>query len=241
MVTAFFSWLLGTEYWVLKGIFMLRDPQNIESNFIRDLLDPSAGNVLEVGCGDGRLTGALTSVSDSVLGLDPDPDSIDQARTLLDNGIGLILGSGENIPLADDSVDTVVFSLSLHHHPDPDNALAQARRVLRERGRILVLEPMAESPINRLFRIIHDEDDAYDRAAGAIDTCGLEMADRGTYETDWRFDNFEELVGHLYSYFDFGPEKGQVKAMEEMLGSAAKDRPLVLEDSTRWWLLKKTP
>jgi hypothetical protein len=29
--------------------------------------------------------------------------------------------------------------------------------------------------------------------------------------------------------------------MEEMLGRAAKDRPLVLEDSTRWWLLKKTP
>ena len=220
---------------------VLLDPENIESSFIRDLLGPSAGDVLEVGCGDGRLTAELLSISNTILAIDPDHAAIEKARHLLGSKIKLLMGSGESIPLADDSVDTVVFSLSLHHHPDPDNALAQARRVLRERGRILVLEPMAESPINRLFRIIHDEDDAYDRAAGAIDTCGLEMADRGTYETDWRFDNFEELVGHLYSYFDFGPEKGQVKAMEEMLGRAAKDRPLVLEDSTRWWLLKKTP
>ncbi len=193
-----------------------------------------------MGCGDGRLTGELATISNNILAIDPDPASIEKARHLLGIKIKLVMGSGEYIPLADNTVDTVVFSLSLHHHPDPDNALAQARRVLRERGRILVLEPMAESPINRLFRIIHDEDDAYERAVRAIDTCGLEMADRGTYESDWSFDDFEELVGHLFSYFDFGPEKSQIKAMEYMLGSTVKDRPLVLEDATRWWLLAAT-
>ena len=219
---------------------MLLDSEDIESKTIRNLIGPNAGDVLEVGCGDGRLTGVISSISDSVLALDPDPDSIQKARHLLVNGVRLMRGSGENIPLANDSVDTVVFSLSLHHHPDPENALTQAQRVLKERGRILVLEPGSESPINRCFRLIHDEDEAYERAAAAINWCGADLEDRGTFISISKFDDFGEMVEHLYSYFDFDPVQSQVKAMEKMLGSAAKDRPLVLEDSTRWWLLRET-
>jgi ubiquinone/menaquinone biosynthesis C-methylase UbiE len=216
---------------------LLRDPENIESNFIRKLLGPSAGKVLEVGCGDGRLTGELAKISDSVLGLDPDQTSVDKARHLLGNGVKLVLGSGENIPLADNSVDTVVFSLSLHHDPDPDNALTQVQRVLKEQGRILVLEPVAGTDLNTLFRIIHDEDDAYDRAITAISQCGLKVAEQGLYSFAWRFEDFEEMVNHLYSHFDLEPEESQVKAMKNTLGSRAKARPLDMEDTTRWWLL----
>jgi SAM-dependent methyltransferase len=216
---------------------MLRDPENVESQFIHHLLGPSAGDVLEVGCGDGRLTEGLINVSARIMGLDPDPDSISQARSLQENGVRLILGSGESIPLADDSVDTIVFSLSLHHHPDPDNALVQAQRVLREQGRILVLEPWAESAINQLFRIIHNEDEAYERAVRAIDTCGLEMADRGTYETAWRFDDFEELVGHLFSYFELEPDPESMDSMARLLGDRCELKPLDIEDITQYWLL----
>jgi SAM-dependent methyltransferase len=216
---------------------LLRDPENIESNFIRKLLNPSAGKVLEVGCGDGRLTGELAKISDSVLGLDPDQTSVDKARHLLGNGVKLVLGSGENIPLSDNRVDTVVFSLSLHHHPDPDNALAQAQRVLKEDGRILILEPVAGTSLNTLFRLIHDEDEAYDRAIAAISQCGLKLTEQGSYSFPWRFEDFEEMVNHLFSHFDLKPEEPQVKAMKNILGSQAKDRPLDIEDTTRWWLL----
>jgi len=220
---------------------MLRDPENIESNFIRDLLGPSAGVVLEIGCGDGRLTGELATISNNILAIDPDLTSIEKARHLLGNKIKLVMGSGEYIPLADNTVDTVVFSLSLHHHPDPDNALAQARRVLRERGRILILEPVADSPLNNLFRIIHDEDDAYDRAVDAIDKCGLEIADRGTYETVWRFDDFEEMVGHLFGYFDIEPDPESMDQMARLLGDHRELIPLDIEDITRYWLLQPDP
>jgi ubiquinone/menaquinone biosynthesis C-methylase UbiE len=216
---------------------LLRDPENIESNFIRKLLGPSAGDVIEIGCGDGRLTAELLNISDTILALDPDPDSIEKARYLLEKGVKLVLGSGENIPLPDDSVDTVVFSLSLHHHPAPENALAQARRVLKEQGRILVLEPMAGTDLNTLFRIIHDEDDAYDRAITAISQCGLKVAEQGLYSFAWQFGDFEEMLNHLYSHFDLEPEESQVKAMKNTLGSRAKARPLDMEDTTRWWLL----
>jgi SAM-dependent methyltransferase len=219
---------------------LLRDPEGKESQSIRDLLGPSAGHVLEVGCGDGRLTGELASFSDSILGLEPDPASIDKARHLLGNGIMLMQGSGEQIPLADGTVDTVVFSLSLHHHPDPNKALLEAWRVLKEQGRILVLEPGSESPINRCFRIIHNEDEVYENAAAAVDICRAELAGSGSFISTWRFDDFEEMVEHLHSYFELETEEAQVRAMENILGSRARNCPLEVEDTTRWWLLTKS-
>lgn len=219
---------------------MLRDPENVESNFIHNLLGPSAGTILEVGCGDGRLTCELVKIADSVLAIDPDADSIWNARHLMGKGVKLALGSGEYIPLPDRSIDTVVFSLSLHHHPNPANALSEARRILKDTGRILVLEPEAESPVNRLFRIIHDEDDAYGRAAEALEKCGARIEDRGSFTSTWQFENFGEMVAYLYSYFDLEPEPSQVSIMENTLGNRIEDCPLMVEDSTRWWLLAST-
>ena len=190
-----------------------------------------------MGCGDGRLTGELAKISDSVLGLDPDQASIDKARHLLGNGVRLILGSGESIPLAENSVDTVVFSLSLHHHPNPEKAIAQARRVLKEGGRILVLEPGSGSTINRCFRIIHNEDEACDRAAEAVKDCGARLEGQGSFISTWQFDDFEEMVEYLYSYFDIEPEQHQVDAMRDIMDGKVNDDPFDIGDSTRWWLL----
>ena len=137
--------VLGTGY--SEERTLLRDPDNIESQFLHNILSPSAGKILEIGCGDGRLTAELLKVSDGILALDPDPGSIEKARYLLEKGVRLILGSGESLPLADNTIDTVIFSQSLHHHPDPGNALDQAQRSLKEGGRILVMEPESNLPL----------------------------------------------------------------------------------------------
>jgi SAM-dependent methyltransferase len=176
-----------------------------------------------------------------VIGLDPDAGSIEQARYLCKNKVRFILGSGEDIPLKDNCFDNIVFSLSLHHHDDPDNALAQARRVLRGQGRILVLEPETESAVNALFRFINDEDEAYDRAASAVITCGLDLADLGSYSTVWRFVDFEEMVDELFGHFDMEPDPERTERMAQYLADRRKLKPLDIEDTTRYWLLQTGP
>ena len=217
---------------------MLRDPDNIERQFLHNLLGPDAGKVLEIGCGDGRLTAELARVSDYILGLEPDPVSIEKARHLEGGGIRFTLGSGQDIPASDSIFDTVAFSLSLHHHPEPGAALMEARRVLKDGGRILVLEPEAEAPTNRLYSLIHYEDDAYENAAAAILVSGLTAVDEGTYETLWRFDDFMKLVEYLFDYFEMEPDPRIVDDMALYLGSRRDSKPLDMVDITRYWLLE---
>jgi ArsR family transcriptional regulator len=49
-------------------------------------------------------------------------------------------GELEHLPLADNSVDVALLSQALHHAAKPDRALAEAHRILRSGGRLLVLD-----------------------------------------------------------------------------------------------------
>ncbi|MEE8270477.1 MAG: class I SAM-dependent methyltransferase, partial [Alphaproteobacteria bacterium] len=70
-----------------------------------------------------------------------------------------LFGYGQDLPLADGSVDLVVFFNSLHHVPvaDQPRALAEAARVLRPGGRVYVLEPLAEGAYFDMVRPVDDE------------------------------------------------------------------------------------
>jgi ArsR family transcriptional regulator len=49
-------------------------------------------------------------------------------------------GELENLPLDDDSVDVALLSQALHHAGSPARALAEAARIVKPGGRVLVLE-----------------------------------------------------------------------------------------------------
>jgi 2-polyprenyl-3-methyl-5-hydroxy-6-metoxy-1,4-benzoquinol methylase len=56
------------------------DPEQAETDVLHALIDFSEKDVLEIGCGDGRMTWRYAAWTRSVLGLDPVAASIDQAR-----------------------------------------------------------------------------------------------------------------------------------------------------------------
>ena len=51
-------------------------------------------------------------------------------------------GDLEALPIADQSVDVALFSQSLHHAQHPDRAVAEAWRIVRPGGRVVVLDLM---------------------------------------------------------------------------------------------------
>ena len=62
---------------------VLRDPEEAETRAIHELVDFAGADVLEVGCGDGRLTWRYADRTRSVLALDPEAAAIEQARASL--------------------------------------------------------------------------------------------------------------------------------------------------------------
>jgi 2-polyprenyl-3-methyl-5-hydroxy-6-metoxy-1,4-benzoquinol methylase len=64
------------------------DPENSETNALAEFADNFAGKrVLEVGCGDGRVTLLYASHAAVVHAIDPDPDDIAAARKGLPLGL----------------------------------------------------------------------------------------------------------------------------------------------------------
>ena len=108
------------------------------------IIPRAKGRILEIGIGSGlNLPHYVPSQVDSVIGVDPD-DHIwrrsqmrREAAPFPVERIGL---SGEDIPMATDSADTVVVTYSLCTIPDPVKALREMRRILKPGGEILFCE-----------------------------------------------------------------------------------------------------
>jgi len=56
------------------------DPENNETRALLALLDFSRRRVLEIGCGDGRLTWRYAGMAEHVIAIDPKADAIGRAR-----------------------------------------------------------------------------------------------------------------------------------------------------------------
>lgn len=103
-----------------------------------------AADVADLGCGDGYLTIEAARWAKKVVAVDRSPDMLARAKALARrrkvSNIVWKRGELERVPLADASVDIAVLSQALHHAVEPPRALAEAARVLRPGGRLLVLD-----------------------------------------------------------------------------------------------------
>jgi 2-polyprenyl-3-methyl-5-hydroxy-6-metoxy-1,4-benzoquinol methylase len=93
------------------------DPEGAHLASMRRLADLRGRRVLEMGCGDGRLTRGIAAEAASVLAFDRDEESVAEARAsfprdLLDR-VEFRVTAAEAIEIPPASFDLVVFSWSL--------------------------------------------------------------------------------------------------------------------------------
>jgi ubiquinone/menaquinone biosynthesis C-methylase UbiE len=122
------------------------DPQQqaIRAAYLSHIEFPQDARVLEVGCGPGPVARALAvwpGVGE-VVGLDPSPRFLELARERVGDipNLTFIEGDARALPLDDESFDVLVFHTTLCHVPGPEDALAEAFRVLRPGGWLAVFD-----------------------------------------------------------------------------------------------------
>ncbi|MDA3963316.1 MAG: metalloregulator ArsR/SmtB family transcription factor [Planctomycetota bacterium] len=101
------------------------------------------GRCVDVGAGDGALIELLAPRCQELICVDPTAAMLDAARDRISgrglNHVRFEQASGEQLPLEDASVDTVLFVQSLQYIPEPARALQEAIRILRPGGRLVVM------------------------------------------------------------------------------------------------------
>lgn len=109
------------------------------------LLPPPAGPVLEIGCGEGRVTRDLRERGYETTGLDVSPKLVAAARER-DPAGAYVVGAAEALPFPDASFPLVVAYNSLMDVDDLPAAVAEAARVLAPGGRLCacVTHPVAD-------------------------------------------------------------------------------------------------
>jgi ubiquinone/menaquinone biosynthesis C-methylase UbiE len=95
------------------------------------------GTSLEVGVGTGLIAQGLTDRGASVVGVDISPAMLARAHARL--GPRVAIGDAMALPVATGSVANVYFVWVLHLVGDVGATLAEAARVLRPGGRVIVL------------------------------------------------------------------------------------------------------
>lgn len=115
-------------------------------SFFGHIVPQAPGTVLEIGCGEGRVTRSLAKRSDAVVGIDTSPTLVADALAA-DNDSSYVVGDATMLPFRNESFDTVVAYNSLMDLNDMPHGIAEARRVLKGGGRfcVCIVHPLRDA------------------------------------------------------------------------------------------------
>jgi len=118
--------------------------KNREITRLRAAWIPRAkGNVLEIGIGSGLNLPFYSERVTHVLGVDPSIELQLMAKRRATRQVDvefLSQSAEQQLPIPDESIDTVVMTWTLCSIPNPGDALREVRRVLKTQGQLLFIE-----------------------------------------------------------------------------------------------------
>jgi SAM-dependent methyltransferase len=123
---------------------MIKDPDKFLNSLIFDQIKNQNFSVLDIGCGDGKITEFISKHSKLTIGIEPFLNKIDDFSKFKSRNLFFSLNSGAKLCFKDSSFDLVIFCQSLHHIEEKEQtiALKEAGRVLKTKGSLLIIEPM---------------------------------------------------------------------------------------------------
>lgn len=143
LVSPLYDPFVGEAFW----------PERLQRRLLADLPLAGEDRVLDVGCGTGVTSRCLAERAGRVDAIDHSRPQLSRARATSDDrestdvggneasdsaAVHWTLGDAAALPYRDDAFDAVVSVGAVLYFPDPVAVLAEARRVTRSGGRLLV-------------------------------------------------------------------------------------------------------
>jgi len=143
----------------VDGVAALR---TLTQAIIAELDIKDADRLIDIGTGSGRLAMALSQLvpKGSVTGIDPSWEQLRAAREAATahhmRNFELVHGRAEALPLGSEAFDAACFMFSLHHFDNPQDAVEEARRVLKTGGRLVSVDPVVREPSDEEERQLNE-------------------------------------------------------------------------------------
>jgi SAM-dependent methyltransferase len=192
------------------------------------LVPDNCGVAVDVAAGTGLFTRALARRVAKVVAVEPDP----RMREVLGRRspeVQVVDGTGEQIPLPDSSADAL-FVASAWHWLDPQRAVAEAARVLRDGGRFAVLWTIMDRDVEWVRML----DPPAGEPAGAGDAA--EPGPRGDAALVPANGPFIDVARSSFGYQREMPLDdivGMVATYSAVLAAADHDRDVILDRARR--------
>ena len=94
-----------------------RDPEGVETGHLHDFVRGAGARVLEVGCGEGRLTWRYAGAARQVVGIDLDPERLSVAPRECPPAwrprVAFVLANAEALPFPGETFDLAILAWSL--------------------------------------------------------------------------------------------------------------------------------
>lgn len=114
------------------------------------------GRALDLACGPGTFTRALTARMRFVVGLDLTPallaravKSVGAASAAAKTVSAFACGDGTRMPFADGTFDLSICGYSIHHMLHPARVIAELARIVRVGGRVAIADMVSRDGANR--------------------------------------------------------------------------------------------
>jgi len=131
--------------------------------------------VLDVGTGDGFWTARMAKHCASIVGVEPDRNLLDYARTIhAGHNLRYVRATAESLPFEDSSFDKVISVSCLEHFRDPEQGLRQMARVLKAGGRLAIsVDSLLPENSDSGFREWHKQRHYVTRYFRQDELCGM--------------------------------------------------------------------
>ncbi len=178
------------------------------------VVDWSGRDVVDVGCGDGFHLPRFAATARHVTGVEPHPPLVRRARARVAglDGVEVLTGSAQRLPLPDASADVVHARTAYFFGPGCEPGLAEADRVLRPGGSLVIVDlDVRQRPYGDWMRV---DLPRYD-SAEVDEFFACEGFTSRAVETVWRFESRDDLAAVLRIEFS---AKVAHRALAEVTG-----------------------
>jgi ubiquinone/menaquinone biosynthesis C-methylase UbiE len=236
---------------------MRLDPGKKELRVIKRNSHVKGKDVLEIGCGSGRLSFPASKGAKSYTGIDTDRKAIAEAARRANgiNNLAFRYGTGNRLSFDDRSFDIVFLFMTLHEIPLPKQSktLSEIHRVLRPNGKLILVEPLPYGEVQSLYDIFnsalrhmnHPKAVLHARKAisDAVRKKMFRRMKRVRYDIDWHFSDVGELFRLFCKEYSVPRNDHRInrflKHAKLLIPGKFDKKPLIVFDEMQLSILKK--